>query len=71
MTAPPARPTATPVARDEELFVTCKTCGFLVATGMRVRASELETADLPAHEHRCPRCGAAHAYEKEDYVYGG
>jgi uncharacterized C2H2 Zn-finger protein len=61
----------TPVGRDEELFVSCKTCGFLIATGLRAPATSLEEADLPARRHRCPRCGAAHPYAREDYRYRG
>jgi predicted RNA-binding Zn-ribbon protein involved in translation (DUF1610 family) len=60
-----------PAGRDEELFVTCKTCGFVVATGLRARAGDLEQAELPERAHRCPRCGSAHVYGKGDYRYGG
>ena len=60
--------TVSPNARDEELFVTCKSCGFPVATGLRMRAGALESAPVEPREHRCPRCGAAHAYRSEDYA---
>jgi uncharacterized C2H2 Zn-finger protein len=60
---------AVTTARDEELFVRCKTCGFPVASGMRLPVSDLEAAAIEPREHRCPRCGAAHVYEKTDYFY--
>ena len=59
--------TVAPDARDQELFVTCKSCGFPVATGVRVRASDLPSARLPEREYRCPRCGQAHVYGRGDY----
>ena len=58
-----------PAARDAELFVTCKSCAFPVATGLRRPASELVETRLPSREHRCPRCGKAHVYRPEDYGY--
>jgi hypothetical protein len=60
---------ATSVAHDEELFVRCKTCGFPVATGVRLAVSALDVADLAPRAHRCPRCGNAHVYEKADHFY--
>jgi hypothetical protein len=60
---------ATPLAHDEELFVRCKTCGFPVATGLRLPPGALETADLPPDAHRCPRCGHAHEYTRGDHVH--
>ncbi len=59
----------TSTARDEELFVLCKTCGFPVASGLRLPVAELEAAELAPREHRCPRCGNAHVYDKPDYFY--
>lgn len=58
-----------PAARDEELFVNCKTCEFPVASGIRMPPEELEDAALGPREHRCPRCGSAHAYERRDYFH--
>jgi hypothetical protein len=60
---------SSPTARDEELFVTCKSCGFPIATGLRRRASELEAPRVEPRGHRCPRCGAAHVYEAADYAH--
>lgn len=60
-----------PFARDEELFVRCKSCGFAVATGIRARASEVARTEIHPREHRCPRCGAAHPYADEDYRHRG
>ena len=60
---------ATSIAQDEELFVRCKTCGFPVATGVRLPAGALEIADLATRAHRCPRCGHAHVYEKADHFH--
>ncbi|HEY7460712.1 MAG TPA: hypothetical protein VIC59_02395 [Gemmatimonadota bacterium] len=60
-----------PIATDEELFVRCKTCGFPVATGLRVAPGDLETIEIAPRAHRCPRCGSAHVYEKRDYFYRG
>ena len=61
--------TVSPNARDLELFVACKSCGFPVATGLRMRAEELEGARLPPRAHRCPRCGASHLYAGEDLTH--
>jgi hypothetical protein len=57
------------IARDEELYVTCKTCGFPVATGLRARADRLPSTQIHPREHRCPRCGQAHTYSREDYAH--
>ena len=39
----------TSTARDEELFVRCKTCGFPVAAGLRLPVGELEVTGLGSH----------------------
>ena len=70
--------TVPPEARDRELFVRCRTCGFSIATG--IRAGRGGVASGPGNgqanaagnggerrEHRCPRCGAEHAYDGGDY----
>ncbi|HEY7530327.1 MAG TPA: hypothetical protein VIC56_06595 [Gemmatimonadota bacterium] len=54
-------------ARDRELFVRCRTCGFPVATGIRAGRDVPAAADPDLREHRCPRCGAEHAYGGDDY----
>ena len=61
----------TPDARDLELFVSCRSCGWPIASGIRMRAGELAKAELPPREHRCPRCGSAFAYAREDYAHLG
>jgi uncharacterized C2H2 Zn-finger protein len=70
--------TVPPEARDRELFVRCRTCGFSIATGVRAgrvgaRAVQPDGQTDPAGDaggrrrHRCPRCGAEHAYGGGDY----
>jgi hypothetical protein len=63
--------TGRPIATDEELFVRCKTCGFPVATGLRLTPGDLETLETAPRAHRCPRCGIAHMYQKGDLFYRG
>lgn len=58
-----------PTALDEELFVHCKSCGFPIASGIRMRCGALEDVEVSPREHRCPRCGALHAYAREDYAH--
>lgn len=58
-----------PYARDEELFVRCRSCGWPVASGVRRRAGALARAAPGPREHRCPRCGAAHVYGPDEYGY--
>ncbi|MBA2565525.1 MAG: hypothetical protein H0V09_08910 [Gemmatimonadetes bacterium] len=56
-----------PNARDQELFVNCKACGFALATGLRAHPP---AGDVPAagmRGHRCPRCGRIAAYAPEEY----
>lgn len=54
-----------PYARDLELFVRCKSCGFALATGLRRRPDE--PPPETARAHRCPRCGATRSYGSADY----
>ncbi|MFN2432334.1 MAG: hypothetical protein ABR599_05870 [Gemmatimonadota bacterium] len=57
-----------PFARDLELFVRCKSCGFPVATGLRRRPGEADAGAEQAREHRCPRCGENRPYAAGDYA---
>ena len=61
--------TIPPEARDRELYVRCRTCGFSIATGVR---AERDDPGVPeggsTREHRCPRCGAEHGYAGGDYA---
>ena len=56
-----------PYARDLELYVDCRTCGFPVATGIRRPPGAAPQPDGERREHRCPRCGSLHVYEPAEY----
>jgi predicted RNA-binding Zn-ribbon protein involved in translation (DUF1610 family) len=64
-----APPFVGPEARDLELYVICKSCGFPLATGIRMTPAELRATRLEDREHRCPRCGHAAVYRAEDYAH--
>lgn len=61
--------TIPPEARDRELFVRCRTCGFPIATGVRAGRDDPGAPEGGStREHRCPRCGAEHEYAGGDYA---
>lgn len=58
--------TVSPSARDQELYVRCKSCDFAIASGLRRDPRSSATPERRAHH--CPRCGASRTYESGDYV---
>jgi len=54
---------------DEELFVTCRECGWEAATG--IRRTEPGLAEDPPGERRitCHRCGTTATYRSDDFYH--
>lgn len=49
------------------LWVTCKACGVVFDSGLRMSQTSFARGTLAANYHTCPRCGARETYRKSDY----
>ena len=49
------------------LWVTCRACGVVFDSGLRMDRTSFERGTLAANYHRCPRCGTRETYRKDDY----
>jgi rubredoxin len=49
------------------LWVTCRACGFVFDSGLRMDRASFARGTLAANYHTCPNCGAKETYRKADY----
>jgi len=53
----------------ERLEVNCKGCGESFPSPIAMDRSSFETATLANNEYKCPACGEAKTYDKEDHLF--
>lgn len=49
------------------LWVTCRACGFVFDSGLRMDRASFARGTLAANYHTCPNCGVRETYRKPDY----
>lgn len=54
---------------DQEIFVTCRSCGWEAATGIRRTEEGLDERPPGERAIVCHRCGESHVYDSGDFFH--
>lgn len=49
------------------LWVSCRACGSVFDSGLRMDQGAFDRGTLAANYHTCPNCGVRETYRKADY----